>query len=347
MSRQWTWWLAKVLLGNINFATFIIPLGRLHSRHIQIAANKLPINQKGKKYPIPANVLKELKWWLRNITQISPIHLKEATIFITTDAASSGWGAAIGNEKLNGFWNRQQRAWHSNQKELWAVLESIKRKGSQLRGQTVMVQTDNRTVVAYITKQGGTKSLPLLRITQKILHLANDFRINLIARYIPGKYNGIADSLSRAKELPEWSLSQEALQMIFTMMGTPEVDLFASARSAILPRYVSEDARDRNCLFVDAFSRQWNFNLGWVFPPPALIPRVLRHLTCCSGTYLLVAPKWEKTFWKVELIQRTLGRPFTIPNLQENLLDLRTRRPPPAVKDMCLQVWKIQAGPGY
>lgn len=344
-NQYWTWWLTKVLLGNINFASFVIPLGRLHSRRIQIAANKLPMKQKHKRFPLPIDVSEELEWWLQNLTRSSPIHHREVTAYITTDAAGSGWGAMCGSEKLKGRWNRRQQNWHSNQKELWSVLEVIKRKGPQLQGQTVMIQSDNKSVVAYITKQGGTKSLRLLRVTHRILELANQHQINIVARYLPGRYNATADCLSRSKELTEWTLSQKALRMIFKKLGTPEVDLFASARSAICHSYVSEDSRDPKCLFVNAFSRQWNFRLGWLFPPPALIPRVLRHLPSCSGRYLLVAPKWERTFWKAELRQRTVGPPFTIPNLPKNLIDLRTGKPPPAIKEMCLQVWKVQAGP--
>ncbi|KOB71975.1 putative transposon Ty3-I Gag-Pol polyprotein [Operophtera brumata] len=60
-----------------------------------------------------------------------------------------------------------------------------------------MVQSDNRLVVAYITKQGGTKSLHLLLTTHRILELASRYQINLVVRYLPGRYNDTADGLSR------------------------------------------------------------------------------------------------------------------------------------------------------
>lgn len=295
-NRHWSWWLAKVLLENLNFASSIVSLGRLHCRLIQIAANKLPMEQRHKKFQLSEHVIAELQWWIKNIAPSSPIHQKGATIFITTDAAKKGWGATVGNTQLSGLWSKEQIGWHSNGKELVAVLKYssvkvIKRVGHLMRDQSVMIQSDNRSVVAYITKQGGTQSLGLLHITQNILNLARKYRITLVARYLPGKYNLSADSLSRLKELPEWSLSLKICQRIFNLWGKPEVDLFASARSAVVPLYVCEDVRDKDCLFVDAFSQYWNFKIGWLFPPPALIPRVLRHLTHCSGIYLLVVPK--------------------------------------------------------
>lgn len=343
-NQSWTWWSSKVLLGNLNFASFVVPLGRLHCRQIQREANRLPKSQKHKKFPIPPNVIHELHWWLQNIQQPSPIHQKNATVFVTTDAAGKGWGATINSLKLEGLWNKPQMLWHSNHKELWAVLETLRQHGAQMKNQTVMIQSDNKSVVAYITKEGGTKSLKLLEITEKIFHLSRLYQINLVARFIPGRYNSTADTLSRASALPEWTLSESALQLVFQKWGTPSVDLFASARSAIVSNYVSEDAKDCNCLFVDAFSRPWRFQLGWIFPPPALIPRVLQHLGKSKGIYLLVTPKWERPFWKTEIKQRALGPPMKIPNLQANLIDLTTGRPPPEIKDLCLQVWRVRAG---
>lgn len=49
----WTWHKAKVILGNINFASFIVPLGRLHCRPIQVEANLLPKDDRNKKFSIP------------------------------------------------------------------------------------------------------------------------------------------------------------------------------------------------------------------------------------------------------------------------------------------------------
>ncbi|KOB66826.1 putative transposon Ty3-I Gag-Pol polyprotein, partial [Operophtera brumata] len=104
-----------------------------------------------------------------------------------------------------------------------------------------MVQSDNRLVVAYITKQEGTKSLRLLLTTHRILELASRYQINLVARYLPGRYNDTADGLSRSKELTEWTLSQEILQVIFKKMGTPEVDLFATIYIVDCSKYDIEE----------------------------------------------------------------------------------------------------------
>ncbi|KAJ2942746.1 hypothetical protein O0L34_g14935 [Tuta absoluta] len=341
----WSWQTAKVILGHINFAAFIVPLGRLHCRPIQIEANRLPENQRNQKFHLPENVKQELLWWKNHIGQTSPIHRKDTTVFVTTDASNQGWGATINNIKLNGSWSLEQRSWHSNRKEMWTLKEVLQRFASHFSHKTILAQTDNKSVAAYITKEGGTKSQALFQLTVEIFRIVHRHQIHLIARYLPGRYNLMADSLSRFRPTSEWTLSSHVTQIIFRKWGTPSIDLFASHRSAVVDCYVSEDAQDQTCSFVNAFSRPWHYSLGWIFPPPSLIPRVLRHLERSSGVYLLVIPKWEKTFWKAELKQRALNPPFRIWNLRKNLIDLKTGKPPPAVEKLHLQVWRVRAGP--
>ncbi|CAG9133108.1 unnamed protein product [Plutella xylostella] len=341
----WSWHEAKVILGKLNLAAFVVPLGRLHCRKLQRIAVTLPEQDKYSKFKLQPHAVADLTWWVENAHKSTAIHHPTPTLFITTDAADSGWGATVNGKKFWGPWLPNQNHWHSNYKELWTVYEVLKCLGPQLKEKSLMLQSDNRTAVAYLTKEGGTKSLKLLEITTLILTLCQRRKCHITARYLPGIYNGIADGLSRLKSLPEWTLSQEATSMVFEKLGYPEIDLFATSRSAILPAYVSEEANDTQSQFVDAFSRKWEYKLGWIFPPPSMIPRVLHHLNDSKGTYLLVAPVWEKPHWKTDLLKRALRPPLLIPNLRNYLTDLRTNQPPPAVEQLNLAVWMVRAGP--
>lgn len=266
--QHWSWQDAKIILGKLNFASFVVPLGRLHCRILQRESNQLSKENRHKKMPISQTALQELDWWRKNNSQKTLIHTPDPVVFITTDASDQGWGAVVNGQKLWGTWTTKQRSWHSNQKELWTLYEVLKRLRSFLKKKSLMWQTDNRTSVAYITKQGGTKSLRLLKTTTMILELCQIMKCQLIARYIPGICNGLADRLSRLKSMPEWHLKQEIVLWIFRQLGTPQIDLFASRRSATLPCYVSEDVKDMNSQFTDAFSRRWDYQLGWIFPHP-------------------------------------------------------------------------------
>ncbi|XP_057329940.1 uncharacterized protein LOC130670540 [Microplitis mediator] len=152
---------------------------------------------------------------------------------------------------MSGSWSRTQVRWHSNKKEKPAVYQSLAQQGQSLRGAHILLQSDNRTVVAYIRKEGGTKSLELYNLTHKLLTLIDELQVSLSAYYLPGRYSGTADQLSRKKALPEWHLLPEATEEVFKRWGTPEIDLFGSAESAVIRTYVSLDCRDRSTPFTD------------------------------------------------------------------------------------------------
>lgn len=342
--HKWNWVEAKHLLGKLNFAANAIPLGALHCRKIQISANKLQERNKFKYIPLSNQVTKELLWWTKHLIDKTPIQLAPPSIFITTDASNIGWGAIINTKRFSGNWTPIQRNWHCNQKEFYTLYAVLKANIKNLQRKSIIFQTDNRTTASYIRRQGGTRSIRLLDLAHKILTLCHRYKITIIPKYLPGKYNGLADGLSRRKLQQEWHLSPTIRALIFQKMGTPEIDLFASNRSAIVPRYVSEDARDKNSEFTNAFSRPWLYKLAWIFPPPALIPYILQHLNTSQGTFILVAPKWNRAFWTPDLKKRAVCAPFRIRNLRNHLRDLTTNRPPREIDKMTLLVWKIRAG---
>lgn len=166
----------------------------------------------------------------------------------------------------------------------------------------------------------------------------------MTAFHLPGNLNGIADCLSRGRSVPEWHLLPPAAEAIFTRWGIPEVDLFATRETAVVPSYVTLNSRDGSALFCDAFSQKWDFQTAWVFPPPSTIPRVLAHLNSAVGTYYVIAPRWTQCFWFPDLQARALAPPMTIENLSKVLIDWTTGLSPPQVDKLWLQAWKVGGG---
>ena len=92
-----------------------------------------------------------------------------------------------------------------------------------------MFSTDNTTVVSYINK-GGTHSPNLCVEEWKILHWCLEHDIIIRIHHIPGKFNILADCLSRLDRplKTEWTLEQSVANYIFQMLNYPNVDLFAT-----------------------------------------------------------------------------------------------------------------------
>ncbi|XP_046972743.1 uncharacterized protein LOC124539394 [Vanessa cardui] len=142
------------------------------------------------------------------------------TNYIVTDASDIQWGALVNSKRLQGAWTRQQQSWHCNMKEMYAVIAAISAETKDLKDSTVILQSDNRTVIAFIRNEGGTRSGPLLELTKVLLRLVDSLNIILLPHHLPGVYNTEADHLSRKRVAPEWHLLPEATEKIFGVWGT-------------------------------------------------------------------------------------------------------------------------------
>jgi hypothetical protein len=332
------------LLGMLNFAAFVVPRGRLHCRPLQVACNRLPKHQAHVKRPLESEVSTTLMWWLRALPTGTAIHPDPVSHYVTTDASARGWGAIVNDACLSGLWSPEQKKWHSNLKEMWAVIQALTNRQQLLRHSTVLVQSDNKSVVSYMRNEGGLRSQNLYRLTCMLFEIADENKIHLVSQYLPGQVNTEADMLSRLKLPGEWTLMEEACQEVFRKFGMPEIDLFASKTAHVLARYVSRDCKDSNAEFHDAFSRRWSYRRAWIFPPPHLISRVLSHLNLCKGRYIVIVPHWSNVFRRPDLKRIAVSAPLPISNLHQRLLDTRTYLPPVHVDQMFLEAWLVKGG---
>ena len=86
-----------------------------------------------------------------------------------SDASDLGWGAHLGDCVSSCLWSPQERDLSINARELLAVERGLLHFAPQLVNSTVAVFADNSTGVTYLCSQGGTRSLLLNSITQRIL----------------------------------------------------------------------------------------------------------------------------------------------------------------------------------
>ena len=128
-----------------------------------------------------------------------------------TDASEQGWGAHLDSFRTRGLGDQSLKKQHIYWLELKAVQLALKTFRPQLTGRKVLIRTDNSTVVAYIIKEGGIKSLPLCQLIWEIPQGADSLQMELRAAHIPGVKNILAGKLSRGQRDPnltEWSLNR-------------------------------------------------------------------------------------------------------------------------------------------
>ncbi len=84
------------------------------------------------------------------------------------------------------LWKDHYLSWHINLLEMLAVFLALKNFLADRRGQLVLVQSDNTSVVFYINHQGGLRSRPRCKLACQILLWSQGKLLSLRAAYIPG-----------------------------------------------------------------------------------------------------------------------------------------------------------------
>lgn len=100
-----------------------------------------------------------------------------------------GWGALCEDPSARGIWSASRRELHLNHLELLAVFLALKHFHPVLEGQHVLVRADNSTVLSYINRQGGTRSLQMLKLSCSLLLWCSVYFLSVRATHVPGHRN--------------------------------------------------------------------------------------------------------------------------------------------------------------
>ena len=338
-------WLS--LLGILSSLAHLVPGGRLRMRSLQLCLHQ-SWDRLDLEAPVSASAecLHYLQWWLHlphlslgvSLCQVSP------DLHFWSDASDVGWGAHLDRQVASSLWDSQQAALSTNARELLAVKLGLHQFQSSLQGRTVAVFCDNTTAVAYLRKEGGTRSPLLNTLAQEILRWTESLSIRLAPQFLPGSNNVLADALSRPHQLPhsEWSLNMTVFQSLRRLWPV-QIDLFATSENHRCSIYFSP-FRDPMSAGTDEFLQSWDGLQAYAFPPVAIIPRVLAKLRASTGTELtLVAPHWAQRPWFSDLLQLSLAPPVVLPNRQDLLRLPRSCHLYPDLRRLRLHAWRLSS----
>ena len=151
-----------LLIGLLASTEKMVPEGRLHMRPFQFHLKedwRYP-QSLDSLLPWKETISAHLDWWQNpsNVMRGADLHPKDHRIQLFTDPSNEGWGAHLDQNSTKGLWSDWEKRLHINILELKAVSLALRSFKDQCQNQTVLVATDNSTVVAYINKQGGTHS---------------------------------------------------------------------------------------------------------------------------------------------------------------------------------------------
>ena len=334
-------------LGHLASLVDLVPNCRLLMRPLQLHLLRFftPLSDPPSLLiPLPP-VIKSLclEWAsLDRLSMGKPFSPPLPGLTLTTDASRSGWGAVLPPLRTSGRWSPADARVHINSLELRAVFLALKDFEDVVLGQSVLVRTDNTTVVAYINHQGGTHSPSLCRLALDLWGWCLPRQIHLVASHIPGQENLLADFLSRGKFLPsEWKLKTSVFQRICQVLSPPpEIDLFASLLNFQLPKYCARN-RDPQAWKVDAMSFCWSGLHLYAFPPFSMLPRVLEKISQDGAEVALVAPFWPQRPWFPKLLSLLAGLPWALPCQKDLLGQPLSQLPHPRCESLHLSLWPL------
>ena len=108
------------------------------------------------------------EWW-QNPVKGSDLHPKDHKLHIFTDTLNVVQGDHLEQDSVKGLLSHGDKRLHINVLELKVVFLALKWFDNQCQNLTVLVATDNSTVVAFVNKQGGTHSVEMCAILGQIM----------------------------------------------------------------------------------------------------------------------------------------------------------------------------------
>ena len=149
------------LIGLLASMEKMVPEGRLHMRSFQFHLKEHWRYPQSLDNLLPWTdvISAHLDWWQNpaNVMKGADLHPKDHSIQLFTDASNEGWGAHLYQRSTKGLWSDQEKRLHINVLELKVASLALRNFKDQCQDQTVLVATDNSTVVAYINKEELTQ----------------------------------------------------------------------------------------------------------------------------------------------------------------------------------------------
>ena len=236
-----------------------------------------------------------------------PFKTPEASLIVTTDASETGWGFHTSEgQEGQGLWSPFWAARHINLLEFLAVYLALKAVRLPPHS-TVLVRTDNSTVVNCLRRGGSPRSVPLNQMTLAVVRLVEKRGWFLDQSHVSGNYNVRADLLSRGVPIAtEWTLDLASLHSLWKLMSTlPQVDLFATPSNHRLDVFVTPISME-GAWSTDALSLDWDeWKVIYLFPPTRLIFQALTKLRRFHGEAMMIAPWWPTQAWFPSLVAQS------------------------------------------
>ena len=283
------------LIGKLNFATKVIPAGRIFLR--RLINRSTAVDAMHHHLYLNAEARADIAWWLIFLPRwngrapiLQPKWTLSSTLQLFTDASGShGFGAYYQGAWFRGSWLPHQQlnpatgisiAWQ----ELYAIVAAAAAWGKAWTGRRIMVHCDNQAVVDIWDHY--TSKSPTIMCLVRTLHLiaaTNNFHIRI--SHIQGVDNSIADALSRGRIstfrrlVPDADITMTKVPVITSLIPSLQTEY---GLTAVLPgpHHVSTDlhSNDTGNSATAGASNHFQPHRTPSLPSPLTLPPPSHHL---------------------------------------------------------------------
>ncbi|XP_053563915.1 uncharacterized protein LOC128654176 [Bombina bombina] len=193
------------LLGKLNFACRIIPIGRIFCRRMSLLTTG--VSDPRHHVRLSVEVKEDLKVWRTFLEDFNgqvimqEIGWSDDQLCLFTDAAGAhGFGAYLNGQWCAGRWPEVWTEWGLTKNltflELFPLVVALKIWPEQLGNKRVCFHSDNQGVVWAINRLTAN-SPAVIRLLRVFVLECLRCNISFRAVHVPGRFNVIADALSR------------------------------------------------------------------------------------------------------------------------------------------------------
>ncbi|KAM9324247.1 LOW QUALITY PROTEIN: uncharacterized protein PAF06_000260 [Gastrophryne carolinensis] len=192
------------VLGKLNFACKVLPIGRVFSRLSLATAG---IKEAHHFIRLTGGLKEDLRMWVSFLSSfnglvywLDPVRENREVGLFTDAAGSTGFGAYFAGRWCAAPWPERVRSSSDIRDlallELFLVVVALALWGEDLQNKSVLFHSDNMAVVSAINAQTAS-SPPVVKLLRQLVLSCLQYNILFRAVHVPGVANGIASALSR------------------------------------------------------------------------------------------------------------------------------------------------------
>ena len=281
------------IISRISHIAPFIHHGRLHLRFLQFWIKRQWSQHQQSwdtQIQLDAEFLAHLSWYnRRDVLPGVPLHLPEPSLFFFTDVFLTGWGASWQHLQLTGQWSNPR---------IISAHQLAGARSHQIDPTSVGNSVTQSDCSGVLWQQYGSSLHS--QAGRDPFHISVQQNSGTLSSSGPVCDSPHSNSSSRSQECDsrcpcleinspsptEWRIPQETLSNLFSVLGTPLVDMFAMAENKVTLVFVSPYPGNRAWDLDAPLHIMDALGLMYAFPPAPIVPKTLRRSRTPT------APQW-------------------------------------------------------